>query len=104
MADSEPGPDRSADDRLHSPWALLIVVAGVLAGLGYAILGGRDAWRLGCVIIGGSLGVGALLRLVLPGKHAGLLAVRGRAFDVAFLLLGGAAIVILALVVPPSRQ
>lgn len=95
---AEPAPDRSSN-----PWPLVIIVVGVLAGLGYAVFGGRDAWRLGCVIIGGMLGVGALLRLVLPKHTAGLLAVRGRIFDVGFLVLGGAAIIVLALVVPSGR-
>lgn len=95
---AEPAPDRSS-----SPWALVIVGLGVLAGLGYAVLAGKDAWRVGCVIIGAALGAGALLRLVLPQRAAGLLAVRGRAFDVFFLVLGGAAIIVLALLVPGGR-
>ncbi len=99
---TEPAP-KPAADRSSNPWPLVIIVAGALAGLGYAVFGGRDAWRLGCVIIGATLGIGALLRLVLPKPTAGLLAVRGRAFDVAFLVLGGAAIIVLALVVPGGR-
>lgn len=95
---AEPAPDRSS-----SPWALVIIGIGVLAGLGYAVFGGENAWRTGCVIIGAALGVGALLRLVLPKSAAGLLAVRGRAFDVFFLVLGGAAIIVLALLVPGGR-
>ena len=95
---TEPAPDRSS-----SPWVLVIIGLGVLAGLGYAVFGGENAWRVGCVIIGAVLGIGALLRLILPKDTAGLLAVRGRAFDVFFLVLGGAAIIVLALLVPGGR-
>ena len=84
------------------PWPLLVVVAGVLAGLVVAWLG-ETTWRLGCLLIGGSLVVGALERLLLPERDAGLLSVRGKAFDVAVLALTGVAVLVLAVVVPPGR-
>jgi hypothetical protein len=55
------------------------------------------------VVVGSSLVLGALLRLVLPTRAAGLLQVRGKAFDVVVVLLTGAAIIALAVVVPPAR-
>ncbi|GAB3741943.1 hypothetical protein GCM10028864_06860 [Microlunatus parietis] len=94
---------RLPPDRGLSPWALLIVLAGVLAGLGYAVLGGTGAWRVGSMIIGAALGVGGLLRLFLPKASAGLLAVRARGFDVTMLILAGAAVIALALVIPSGR-
>lgn len=104
MDQPEPEPERRlAPDRGLSPWALLVVLAGVLAGLGYAVIGGAGSWRIGCMIIGASLGVGGLLRLFLPKESAGLLAVRARGFDVTMLILAGAAVVVLALVIPPGR-
>ena len=57
-------------------------------------------WRAGCLLIGASLGLGAVLRLVLPRREAGLLRVRGKAFDTGLLLLLAAAVIALALVVP----
>lgn len=95
-----PAERRLAPDRGLSPWALLVVLAGVLAGLGYAVFGGPGAWRTGCMIIGAALAVGGLLRLVLRKERAGLLAVRARGFDVTMLILAGAAVIVLALLVP----
>lgn len=88
--------------RPRRQWPLLLVSAGVLGGLVSAFLG-PATWRPGCEAIGGSLVLGALLRLVLPTRRAGLLQVRSKGFDVAVLLLTGCAIVALAVVVPPAR-
>lgn len=83
-------------------WPLMIVIVGVAIGLGIVMLG-EDTWRLGCLIIGASLGVGAVERIALPTKEAGLLQVRSRAFDITVLALAGAAIITLAIVVPEGR-
>lgn len=83
-------------------WPLMIVVVGVLAGLAIAYLG-DTSWRLGGLVVGASLGVGAVVRLGLPSREAGLLQVRSKAFDVAVLALIGAAIVTLAVAVPNGR-
>jgi hypothetical protein len=80
-------------------WPVLVVVAGVAIGLVVSLLN-AGSWRVGAVIIGCALLVGAGIRLALPPREAGLLQVRGRAFDVAVLALGGAAVVILALAIP----
>lgn len=84
------------------PWPLLVVVAGVALGLLLSVLG-ETTWRLGSLVVGASLLVGAVERLLLEDRAAGLLQVRGKAFDVAVLALVGAAVVALALVVPPGR-
>ncbi len=88
--------------RSMRPWPLLIIVGGVLAGMVIAFVG-DSTWRLGALIIGASLGVGAVERLALPNRDAGLLQVRSKAFDVCVLALAGAAIVALAIVVPEGR-
>jgi hypothetical protein len=92
-------PELGASGKL---WPLLVVVAGVLCGLAVTLLG-RDTWRLGCLIIGGSLGVGAVERMALPERAAGLLSVRGRAFDTAMMALTGLGIIVLAIAVPEGR-
>ncbi|SDT23859.1 Protein of unknown function [Friedmanniella luteola] len=84
------------------PWPLLVVVAGVALGLLVSVLG-EATWRLGSVLVGLALLVGAVERLVLSDRAAGLLQVRGKGFDVAVLALFGLAVVALALVVPPGR-
>jgi hypothetical protein len=75
-------------------WPVVPPLLGVLAGLAILATGG---WRLGLLVIGAAVGGGGLLRLFLPPRTAGLLAVRGRAFDTAVMLLLGAAIVAVAL-------
>lgn len=84
------------------PWPLLVVVAGVALGLVVTVLG-ESTWRVGAVVVGAALLVGAVERLVLSDRAAGLLQVRGKAFDVAVLGLAGAAVVTVALLVPPGR-
>jgi hypothetical protein len=51
-------------------------------------------------VIGGSLLVGAIERMALPSREAGLLQVRSKAFDASMLIILGVAIVVLALAVP----
>jgi len=84
-------------------WPLLVVVAGVAAGFTIAVVG-EDAWRIGCLVIGGALLVGAVERLALPPRAAGLLQVRARWFDVLMLAVAGAAVIALAIAVPEGRR
>jgi hypothetical protein len=79
------------------PTAVVLFIAGfgiVAVTLGY--------WRRGIFLVGVAAMAGAVLRLVLRGRDAGLLVVRSRAFDVLALALIGGAIMILAAVVPGS--
>jgi DUF3017 family protein len=78
------------------------VVIGVIAGLAVSFLG-ESTWRFGCLLIGASLGIGAVERVALPSRDAGLLQVRTKAFDVAVLAVGAVAIIALAIVVPEGR-
>ena len=88
--------------RPRQQWPLLLVSALVLGGVVAALLG-PDTWRAGCLVVGGALVLGALLRLVLTTRRAGLLRVRSKAFDVGVLLLAGGAILVLSVIVPPGR-
>lgn len=89
----------AAAQRALRAWPLLVVLAGVVGGLVVAVLG-QTTWRLGCLILGASLGLGAVLRLALPSREAGLLQVRGKAFDAGLLLVLAAAVIVLAIRVP----
>jgi hypothetical protein len=94
------GPSRRAQQeptagRSLRVWPLLIVVIGVVCGLIIAMLG-ETTWRLGALVIGASLGVGAVERIALPGGEAGLL-------HVVVLTVMAATIIALAIVVPPGR-
>ncbi|MCX6401775.1 MAG: DUF3017 domain-containing protein [Propionibacteriales bacterium] len=71
----------------------------VMTLVGLVVAANSD-WRVGIQIIAGVLGSAALLRLALPEKDAGMLAVRHRFLDVAILLLIGGTLFVLALTIP----
>ena len=73
------------------------VLAGTLGGLALIILG---SWRTGLTVIGGSMILGALGRLVIRDSAAGMLGVRRKLVDVATMALLGAALCVLAVVIP----
>lgn len=93
-------PDKPADSYPDNPWPLLVVLAAVLVGVGYA---GFGHWRRAALMIAGALALGAGLRAVLPSRLAGLLVVRRRWIDVAVMGTFGVAIAVVSLVVPPAR-
>ena len=96
MASRDAGPA----GRSTGLWPLLVVLIGVVVGLVVAVVGCRQTWRLGGLIIGTSLLIGAVIRGALPGRDAGLLQVRSRPFDITVLTLGGIAIIALSIAVP----
>jgi hypothetical protein len=91
--------ESSAAARTLRAWPLLVVLVGVVAGLVIALVA-ESGWRLGCLVIGGSLVVGGIERMALPSREAGLLQVRSKAFDAGMLIILGLAIMVLAVAVP----
>jgi hypothetical protein len=98
----QPGPLEHAEEERRYPSTIggafyLVVLAVGAVGLGIVYSGD---WRLGIRCLAAGLCGAALLRLVLPARDAGMLAVRNRFLDV--LLLGGfgAAILFLASTIP----
>ena len=77
----------------------LIVLAGVAAGMFVIWQGSKYAGR-GAALIGASLLLGALARLILPGRYAGLLASRRKASDVLAFAAFGAAVLAVAIALP----
>ena len=75
----------------------LIVVGMAVTGLAIVVVG---AWRTGVSWMGAGLLFGSLFRLVLPERRAGMLRVRRKSVDVALLALSGAALIVLAIVIP----
>ncbi len=73
----------------------LIVLAGVGAGMFVTWQGSQYASR-GAGIIGASLLAGALFRLILPARYAGLLSSRRKASDVLTLAVLGATVLAVA--------
>ena len=74
---------------------LALVISGVAIGLVVIAL---HHFRWGNLVIAGSLLAGSLLRLVLPTRRAGLLAVRARFTDVVTMLVMGVGLLVLALI------
>lgn len=75
----------------------LLVLAGVAVALALVVL---DEWRSGIRVMGGSLIFGALVRLVLRSRDAGMLAVRHKLLDASILVLLGGALIFLAGSIP----
>ncbi|MBM7519007.1 DUF3017 domain-containing protein [Nocardioides nitrophenolicus] len=71
----------------------------MVVGIGLVVAGASD-WRVGLRIMSGGLAAAALLRLGLPEKDAGMLAVRHRLLDVGILLAVAIGLVLLAGSIP----
>ena len=84
-----------AQRRSEWPLALSLLVAAT----GLVVLTFYN-WRNGVLVFAGGIVLAGLLRATLSDTAAGLLHVRGRAFDTTLLLLVGAAIATLGLIVP----
>jgi hypothetical protein len=76
---------------------LLAVLLTVGAGLLVVTFG---YWRRGLVVIGLALVVAALLRLLLPLRRVGFLAVRSRPVDVVLLGGAGLTLTVVAVTIP----
>jgi hypothetical protein len=79
-----------------------VVVVLAIGAVGLLVVA-QGYWRRGLLVVAGALLVAALLRLALPTRRAGLLAVRSKAIDVVVLGGFGSAMLLLAAVVPPPR-
>jgi hypothetical protein len=61
-----------------------------------------EHWRKGLVVVGLALVGGAALRLLLPLRRVGFLAVRSRPLDVVLLAGTGLALAVIALAIPSA--
>ncbi|SFO20822.1 Protein of unknown function [Geodermatophilus obscurus] len=77
-------------------FAVLVVVA---VGLGMIAI---EHWRRGLLVVGLALVGAGVLRLVLPVRRVGFLAVRSRPVDVVLMAGTGVAVAVLSVVVPGS--
>jgi hypothetical protein len=68
----------------------------IATAVGIVIVYRSHDWRLGVRVIAGALFAAGLLRLVLPQRDAGMLAVRSRLIDVSLLVAVGGALFFLA--------
>lgn len=92
-------PPKNFVQQILGQWPLASVLVGVFIGV--IVAGPIGHWRVGCTLIGLSVTIGGLLRL-MPQQRVGLLAVRNRLIDTVLLLGSGVGILVLAWVIPPS--
>lgn len=78
-------------------WPLIVVLTGVVVALAIVAL---DEFRVGSLILAGSVVGAFILRLLLPAQVVGLLAVRSRTVDLVVLGALGLSLVIFAIWVP----
>ena len=93
-------PPKTFVQQVLGQWPLASVLLGVFAGL---IVVATSHWRTGSTLIGLSITMGGLFRL-LPNRRVGLLAVRNKAVDTLVLLSVGIGITVLAWAVPALRN
>jgi hypothetical protein len=70
-----------------------------VVGIGLVVVA-FDYWRRGIVIVGLALLGAAVLRLMLPVRRVGFLAVRSRPVDVVLLAGTGLALTVIVLTIP----
>jgi hypothetical protein len=100
-----PGPETRSPLYLRRPFLaglirqlpLLAVLVTVAAGL---LLVALDHWRKGLVVIGLAMVAAAVLRLLVPLRRVGFLAVRSRPIDVVLTGATGLLLTVIALAVP----
>ena len=80
-------------------WPLAVVILTV--GVGLALVAVQQ-WRVGLVVMGLALVLAGLLRLLLPVRRIGFLAVRSRPVDVTLTTAAGLAVVVIALATPAT--
>jgi hypothetical protein len=78
-------------------WPLLVVLVVVGVGL---LLVATERWRSGLVLMGLALVLAGLLRLLLPVRRVGFLAVRSRPVDIALSTGAGLALAAITLAIP----
>jgi hypothetical protein len=78
---------------------LILVLALAATGVAYAAAV-PPHWLRGVLLLAAAMVLGGVLRLVLPARQAGLLAVRSRFTDVLCYAGSGAAIVLFGLALP----
>jgi len=97
VADDRIATETSEQPRRHALRELPLAVVLTCAGAGLIVVA-LHHFRWGNLLVGGSLVLAALMRLALPTRQAGLLAVRSRFTDVLTMSLLGGSLMLLAVV------
>lgn len=86
--------------RLLAEWPLTVVLGGVLLAL---LTIGLDHFRRGAVLLSAAAVLAFFLRLLLPDRDAGMLAVRSKQVDLVVLAGLGLALTLFTFWVPPPN-
>jgi hypothetical protein len=89
---------RPRSPRWGAQWPIGVVLLCVIASLAVVAL---DQFRIGSLMLAGSLALAFGLRLVLPADRVGMLAVRSRSVDLVVLGVLATALLVFSLSVPP---
>ena len=81
---------------------LPLLVVLLLLAFGLLIVTYLDRWRLGSFVMGVALCFGAIFRLSLPPRQAGMLVVRTKAVDATVLLVLGFGLAVLGRTIPTT--
>ena len=98
---AEPPPEDPDEPRRYPSTiggAFYLLVLGVVAVA--MVIVALDEWRTGVRLMGGALIFAAAVRLVLPRRDAGMLAVRHKVLDAAILIVLGGSLIFLAGSIP----
>lgn len=95
-ATDEPAEERRYPSTIGGAFYLAILIG---CGVAVAIVASGD-WRLGVRVLAVGLILASAIRLLLPTRDAGMLAVRHRLIDVAVLAAMGGSIYFLATSIP----
>ncbi len=98
--EGNPIDDQPLIERTIDQWPLALVLLGLISAL--IVLSFFD-FRLGSIMLGVAVVLGAALRMVLPRERAGLLAIRSRPIDLVTMYGLGIALTTVAVLVPPAR-
>ena len=98
--DAESDDDANGRRRIPSTWGGVVYLGLAVAVIAGLVIIATGPWRNGLSLIGGSLIVAAVGRVVLPAHEAGMLGVRSRWFDVVSLIGVGVVLLVLAAVIP----
>ncbi|MFT3663164.1 MAG: DUF3017 domain-containing protein [Gordonia sp. (in: high G+C Gram-positive bacteria)] len=85
---------RAMQYRLVRQLPFLVVLVIVAVAAVFVLV---DRWRRGGVIFGGAFVIGAIIRAMLSNDGAGLLQVRSKPFDIAWMASTGALVIWLAI-------
>lgn len=83
---------QSRGSRIYLVQLLIVAVALVIMLLGW--------WREGVILFGISFLAAAAFRVVVPPDHTGMLRVRGKVFDIVWMTILGASLIVLAISIP----